>query len=59
MVVDACVYENKIKEGIQDVVEEVVLFGQGRDRLGPAGICATCGGSVNSDTVLRTGVGRH
>ena len=34
MIVDACVYENKIKESIQDVVEEVVLFGQGRDRLG-------------------------
>ena len=51
MVVDACVYENKIKEGIQDVVEEVVLFGQGRDRLGLL-VFAQHAAGAQRDTVL-------
>ena len=51
MVVDACVYENKIKEGIQDVVEEVVLFGQGRDRLGLL-VFAQHAAGAQEDTVL-------
>lgn len=33
-IVDGIIYENLIKEGCQDVLDDVVLFGQGRDKLG-------------------------
>lgn len=34
VVVNANVYENKISNGNEDIISEVVLFGQGRHRLG-------------------------
>jgi hypothetical protein len=33
-IVNALIYEDKIKRGNEDVLEEVVLFGQGRNKLG-------------------------
>ncbi|MCJ1478790.1 hypothetical protein MMC13_007474 [Lambiella insularis] len=67
-VVNALVYESKIRTGNQDVVDDVVLFGQGRKRLGvliftKSGIpqdtalervWATIGKEING--ILKTGI---